>query len=244
MINASVYVICFNEGQHIARLLDNVSEFAEVILVDSGSTDNTINIASTYPNVTIYHQSWLGYARQKDYALKKCSKDWVVNLDADEVLSSQLKNEIVQIIMNNDCDALSVKFAESFLGKTTSKFSRHAHNIRIFKRGFAQYNLEHLVHEGLIVNGHTKMAKGVIYHYGLTSIESTLTALDKFGVGKTLFGFKLVTSFFWAFFRAYILNRLFLTGYSGFIHSMTIGFYAFLKEAKLYELKIKSKTKD
>ncbi len=253
MINASVYVICFNEEQHIARLLDNVSEFAEVILVDSGSTDNTINIASTYPNVTIYHQSWLGYARQKDYALKKCSKDWVVNLDADEILSLQLKNEIVQVVKNNDCDAFSVKFAESFLGKTTSKFSRHAHNIRIFKRGFAQYNLEHLVHEGLIVNGHTKMAKGVIYHYGLTSIESlvtknnnysTLKALDKFGVGKKFCGFKLVTSFFWAFFRAYILNRLFLTGYSGFIHSMTIGFYAFLKEAKLYELKIKSNTKD
>lgn len=249
-INASVYVICCNEGLHIQRLLDSVQDFAEVILVDSGSNDQTLDIATKYSNVKIYHQPWLGYAAQKDCALKKCTFDWVVNLDADEVMSDDLKRDIVKVINQNDCDALSCSLVEVFLGKSAHRFSKSADKIRVFKRKCGEYNLGVSVHESIAISGTVKSVKGVIYHYGLTSVEtmisknnlySSLAAMDKFSKGKSSSFAKLVLNFFWAFFRAYFLKRLFLNGRRGFIHSMSIGFYAFLKEAKLYELEINSK---
>ncbi len=249
IINASVYVICCNEALHIKRLLDSVQDFAEVILVDSSSTDQTLDIAKNYPNVKIHHQSWLGYAAQKDYALQKCTFDWVVNLDADEVLSDDLKEDIVTAINVDDCDALLCSLVEVFLGKSAHKFSKSADKIRIFKRKYGEYNLGVSVHESITVSGRIKSVKGVIYHYGLTSVEtmisknnvySSLAAMDKFSKGKSSSLARLILNFFWAFFRAYFLKRLFLNGRRGFIHSMSIGFYAFLKEAKLYELEINS----
>lgn len=249
-INASVYVICCNEAFHIQRLLDATQDFKEIILVDSGSSDQTLEIAKRYPNVKIFYQSWLGYAAQKNFALKKCTSDWVVNLDADEVLSDDLKQEIESVIKNDDCDALSCPLVEVFLGKAAHHFSKNADKIRIFKRDSGSYNLDISVHESIKITGKVKKTKGVIYHYGLTSIEkmvsknnvySSLAAMDKFSKGKSSNLIRLVFNFFWAFFRAYFLKRLFLNGRRGFIHSMSIGFYAFLKEAKLLELEINSK---
>ncbi len=250
-LNASIYVICCNEAQHIHRLLDNVKDFAEVILVDSGSTDQTCSIASSYPNVTIYHQTWLGYAGQKAYALKRCTHEWVLNLDADEILSDTLKNEIERTITLDDCDGISCALSEVFLGRPAHKLSQHADKVRFFKKKSGQYNLNVSVHESITITGKIKPVHGMIYHYGLTSIEvmikknndySTLAARDKFAKGKRASSAKLITSFCWAFFRAYVLKRLFLNGKGGFIHSMSIGFYAFSKEAKLYELELAKQT--
>ena len=246
-IKASVYIICFNEEQHIERVLENVKEFAEVVLVDSGSTDQTLEIAKRFSNVTIFHQSWLGYAKQKAYALEKCSNLWVLNLDADEVLSDALKQDIKTAITSNNCDALSCPLSEVFLKKAAHKFSKHADKIRFFKKSHGKYNLDVLVHESISITGKIKPVNGVIYHYGLTSIEtmikknneySTLAARTKFARNKRANILKMIFSFIFAFFKAYFLKRFFLNGTRGFIHSMSIGFYAFLKEAKLYELEV------
>ena len=249
-INASVYIICCNEERYIGRLLDNVKEFKEIILVDSGSTDQTLVIAEKFPNVTIYRQPWLGYAKQKAFALSKCTNNWVLNLDADEILSDELKNEIRSVIASNNCDALSCQLAEVFLGKTAHPFSKHADKIRFFKKTHGQYDLDILVHESISIKGKISSVKGVIYHHGLSSIEtmveknnqySSLAACTKFAQKKKSNILKMIFSFFWAFFRAYFLKRFFLNGVQGFIHSMSIGFYAFLKEAKLYELEVMEK---
>ena len=246
-IDASVYVICCNEEQHIERLLENVKEFKEVILVDSGSTDQTLGIAEKFSNVTIYHQLWLGYAKQKAFALSKCANNWVLNLDADEILSDELKKDIKKAITLSNCDAISCPLSEVFLGKTAHPFSKHADKIRFFKKTHGEYNLDVLVHESISIKGKINSVRGVIYHHGLSSIEtmvqknnqySTLAACTKFARKKKSNISKLVFSFFWAFFRAYFLKRFFLNGVQGFIHSMSIGFYAFLKEAKLYELEV------
>ncbi len=246
-IKASVYIICCNEEQHIERVLENVKEFDEVILVDSGSHDKTLEIAQRFANVVIHHQPWFGYAKQKAFALSQCKNLWVLNLDADELLSDELKNDIKNAIALDNCDALSCSLSEVFLGKSSHRFSKHADKIRFFKKALGRYNLDILVHESISVRGKIHHANGVIYHYGLTSIEtmikknneySTLAALTKFARHKRFNIFKLVCIFLWAFFRAYFLKRLFLNGARGFIHSMSIGFYAFLKEAKLYELEV------
>ena len=83
MIKASVYIICKNEEKHIKRVLESVKDFDEIVVVDSGSIDNTLNIAKEYTN-KIFHQDWLGFAKQKEYAKNLCQNEWVLNLDADE----------------------------------------------------------------------------------------------------------------------------------------------------------------
>ena len=251
-INASAYVICRNEEHNIRRLLENLKEFDEVILVDSGSTDQTLEIAKTFSNVKIFHQPWLGFAKQKAFALEKCKNTWVLNLDADEVLSDELKNAIKSSIINDDCDALRCPLSEVFLVKPAHKWSKHADKIRFFKKIYGQYKTDVSVHESIFIDGKVKQVNGVIYHHGLVSIEvmikknneySSLAAADKFAKKKRSTILKILFSFFWAFFRAYFLKRFFLNGVRGFIHSMSIGFYAFLKEAKLYELEMEHQKK-
>mgnify|MGYP000673900573 CR=1 FL=1 len=94
MIPCSVYIVTLNCGAWLQDTLESVRDFSEVIILDSGSTDDTYAIAQSFPNTRIAHQDWQGYARQKSLALAQCSNDWVLNLDGDEVLSPELKAEI------------------------------------------------------------------------------------------------------------------------------------------------------
>ena len=243
MINASVYIICKNEEKHIKRVLESVKEFAEIIIVDSGSIDNTLEIAKNYTD-NIYHQEWMGFAKQKEYARSLCSNEWVLNLDADEELTIELKNEIISTINENKVDGLNIKISSLYLGKFNSEKSKFNRRIRFFRKDLGYYP-EKLVHESIIVNGKIKKAKGFIYDYGTIDLKthldkinaySSLRAEEKFEKNKKSSLFKLLFVFPLAFFKSYIIKRSFLNGTRGFIASMNNSFYAYLKEAKLYEL--------
>ena len=88
-IPISVFIIAQDEEQHIARVLDSCQQFSEIILVDSGSSDNTKSIAES-KGAKVLHHDWAGYAKQKQYAMSLCKNDWVLNLDADEELTPDL----------------------------------------------------------------------------------------------------------------------------------------------------------
>ena len=133
MIKASVYIICKNEEKHIKRVLESVKDFEEIVIVDSGSSDNTLEIAKTYTN-KIFHQDWLGFAKQKEFAKNLCSKDWVLNLDADEQITEQLKKEIIEIIEENKIDGLNIKISSSYLGKFNSEKSKFNKRVRFFRK--------------------------------------------------------------------------------------------------------------
>ena len=243
MIKASVYIICKNEEKHIKRVLESVKEFAEIIIVDSGSIDNTLEIAKNYTD-NIYHQEWMGFAKQKEYARSLCSNEWVLNLDADEELTIELKNEIISTINENKIDGLNIKISSLYLGKFNSEKSKFNRRIRFFRKDLGYYP-DKLVHESIIVNGKIKKAKGFIYDYGTIDLKthldkinaySSLRAEEKFEKNKKSSLFKLLFVFPLAFFKSYIIKRSFLNGTRGFIASMNNSFYAYLKEAKLYEL--------
>ena len=89
-IAASVYMITLNEENNVAESLASVADFAEVIIVDSGSTDRTLAIAEGFPNVCVFHNDWPGFSEQKAYAMSLCSQPWVFNLDADELPTRRL----------------------------------------------------------------------------------------------------------------------------------------------------------
>lgn len=243
MIKASVYIICKNEEKHIKRVLESVKDFNEIIIVDSGSNDNTLEIAKNYTK-NIYHQDWMGFAKQKEYARSLCSNEWVLNLDADEELTNELKNEIIKTINENKIDGLNIKISSLYLGKFNNEKSKFNRRIRFFRKNLGYYP-EKLVHESIVVNGKIKKAKSFIYDYGTIDLKthldkinaySSLRAEEKFKKNKRNSLLKLLFVFPLSFFKSYIIKRGFLNGTRGFIAAVNNSFYAFLKEAKLYEL--------
>ncbi|MBE2984329.1 glycosyltransferase family 2 protein [Campylobacter sp. RM9344] len=247
MIKASVYIICKNEEKHIRRVLESVKDFDQVVIVDSGSTDDTLNIAKSYTD-KIYHRDFTDYADQKEYAKNLCKNEWVLNLDADEELSSGLKNEIEQTIVNNDADGIEVLISSMYLG-SFNKYGRFIKRIRFFKKDMGSYPKK-LVHESINFNGRVKKSKNFIYDYGSNEISthinkinsySGLRAVEKFEKNKKSSFLKLAFLLPIAFFKSYFIRRNFLNGKKGLIVSINLAFYAFLKEAKLYEFEILKK---
>lgn len=243
MIAASVYIITKNCEATLRGTLASVHDFAEIVLVDSGSTDQTLQIAAEF-GCRIQHQDWLGFARQKQLALELCQQDWVLNLDGDEELSDELRAEIIACIAEQRADGLDIPIFDYFLGHAPPRWGRPNRRIRFFRRALGGYDTGVQVHESVQVQGRVLAAQGGIRHYGENSIAvkvdknnhySELRARDKAAGGKRASVLKMVLAFPLAFLKSYLLRRAFLNGRRGFINSMVNGFYAFLKEAKLYE---------
>ena len=186
----------------------------------------------------------MGFAKQKEYARSLCSNEWVLNLDADEELTNELKNEIIKTINENKIDGLNIKISSLYLGKFNNEKSKFNRRIRFFRKNLGYYP-EKLVHESIVVNGKIKKAKSFIYDYGTIDLKthldkinaySSLRAEEKFKKNKRNSLLKLLFVFPLSFFKSYIIKRGFLNGTRGFIAAVNNSFYAFLKEAKLYEL--------
>ena len=178
--------------------------------------------------------------------------DWVLNLDGDEVLSSELKAEIEQTIQSNQLDALITPINDVFLGVPNSKHTKKHAKVRFFRKSKGRYDLENKVHENVIVDGQSVRAEGDIYHYGESSIfvkveknnqYSELKAQEKYQKGKVPSLLKLVLVMPLTFIKSYFIRRSCLNGWRGFVNSMVNAFYAFLKEAKLFEQHQKMKNK-
>ena len=243
-IPCSVYMVTLNCEAWLNATLQSVSDFAEVIILDSGSTDATYEIAQRFSNVMIKHQVWQGYAKQKALALDLCQQDWVLNLDGDEEVSSALRANIVAVIAKGQVDGLIIPIRDAFIGKLSNPHTKYHAKIRFFRRGKGSYELDVTVHEGITVIGHVQRAQGEIYHYGDQNITekvakdntySLLKAEEKNSKGKQAQPIKLLLVMPVIFIKSYVIRRNFLNGWRGFISSMTNAFYAFLKEAKLYE---------
>lgn len=245
-IPISAFIITFNEAEHIAKVVTALNYFDEIIVVDSGSTDNTVELASNN-GARVIHQDWLGYAKQKDFAMRQCKHNWVINIDGDEVLSQQNIDEIADIVNNDKADAIRLYFDDLLWGKSMSKKSRKRSIIRVFKRSCAKYPIERLVHENVMLAKGSRVVSipSLITHYGYNSTEivtqkfnrySSLKAQEKFNQAKSPSLLKLALVYPLNFIKSYLLRRMFLSGIRGLIMSHTEASYAFLKEAKLFEL--------
>lgn len=243
MIKASVYAIVMNEEKHIERMLKSVADFDEIIIVDSGSTDKTLEIAKKYTD-KIYFHKWQGEGFQKNYAFNLCKNDWVLNLDADEEIEPALKIEIGNFINQSEFNGLDIKFQEYNMGFIVSPFVKKNTHIRFFKKSSGKY--ENMgVHAQISINGKVKKSKYSIHHFSDKFIHelvvknnnySTLRAKSDFEKGKKPNFLKLIFIFPFMFFKSYFLKRSVFNGKRGFITSVINAFYAFLKEAKLYEI--------
>ena len=239
----SVFIITKNEEEHIEKTLKSVSLFDEVILVDSGSTDSTLDIAKRY-GAKIYTHSWQGYAKQKQYAMSLCSNEWVLNLDGDEQVNPSLINAFKEIIGQDKADSVRFWRNDIFIGKPLSTWSKKPNNHRLYKRSKSFFDDSRLAHESATVNGKEIFINETFDHFGYGSIEtlttknniySSLKANEKFAKGKRYSNVKLITVFPLVFIKEYFFQRKIFSGKRGFILAIMGAYYAFIKEAKLFE---------
>jgi len=215
-------------------------------VVDSGSTDRTMELAGRYTD-RLYTREWTGMAEQKEYAKSLCKYDWVLNLDADEELTEVLRQQVLEIAARDNVSGANIPIQEYFLGQAVHAKTKKNRHIRFFRQSKGAYGQERF-HESPVVEGTIIELDGAINHYGEVSVEvkvdkvnrySSGKALDKFDKGKKSSLVKLLLVMPVTFLKSYFIRRNFYNGRRGFVGSMINAFYAFLKEAKLYELELR-----
>ena len=240
----SVFLITLNEVAHIEQVLESVAWADEVIVLDSGSTDGTVEIFKRM-GVDSRHQDWLGYSAQKAAALQRCRNDWCLNVDGDEIVSAELAKELQDLTASREISAVEISINDSILGKFLSRFSRKRRIIRLFRQSQAAYPTNRTVHENLQVSGSVVRSKHCLHHLGYDDPTkyfakqikyAQLRAEDKFRAGKSGSLIKLWCVGPFTFFRTFLLSRLVLSGRAGLIVAAAEASYAFCKEAHLIKL--------
>lgn len=243
-IPCSVFVITKNEAANLPRLLDNVRDFAEVVIVDSGSTDATVAIAESYPNTRVSFNAWPGFGPQKAHALSLCRHDWVLNLDADETVSVELLAEIRTTVNDTTVDALRCRRQLLRWGQTPRNFDREDVLIRLFRRSHGHYD-DRQVHESIHVEGRIRDTRHRILHHENLNFDqrlqkslfyARLKATDKFRKGHRTHLLVLLLIGPWTLVRMLLFRGHILDGTDGLLTSANAAFYNFLKYALLWEM--------
>ncbi len=244
----SAVVITYNEERNIRRCLESVQDIAdEMVVVDSFSTDRTESICREMGAVFFKH-TFEGHIEQKNYALSKASYDFVLSLDADEVLSEQLQRSILSVMDRWECDGYSFNRLTNYCGQ----WIRHCGwypdvKIRLWDRRKGKWGGTN-PHDSVVMkdNSHVRQLQGDILHYSYHSIRqqvdqinsfSDLSAKAAYEKGKKVFFIKdIVLNPVCTFLKMYFLKKGFLDGYFGFVISINSSFSKFLKYIKLREL--------
>lgn len=248
----SVTIITLNEEKNIPDAIRSVQWADEIIVVDSGSTDKTQQIAREMGAKTFYNP-WPGYGKQKNFAQSQATHDWILNLDADERVTRELAEEIVgalETVGNGKTNAkgFAVPRKTFYLGRWIKHGGWYPNFlIRLADRRFARWS-EPSVHEKWMVDGEVAQLKNPLDHYAFSSIQdqiltnltfSRLGSQDLKRGGQRASLFRLITKPVGKFFETYFLKGGFLDGLAGFIiavnaaHSMFLK-YAYLAESKIY----------
>jgi glycosyltransferase involved in cell wall biosynthesis len=248
----SVSIIASNEEENLKRLLPNIAGFAEeIILVYNDCLDDTVGIAKSF-GALCFEQKWLGYKNQKNLAIQKCTKEWILCMDADEVLSDKLKQSISDFILDSSSDKFSgasFNRCSFFMGK----WIRHGdwypdRKNRLLRSSMGIWEGGQ-VHEKLAIEGKVCHLKGDLLHYSYVSIQefpqkmSTYAkqfARQRMKNGEKVSIFQIWVRPLWRFFRAYFLRLGFLDGLPGLIIASSSSYECMLKYVYHRELVISS----
>lgn len=241
--NCSVVVITFNEGDRIARCLDSVPGAGEIVVVDSFSLDRTVEIARAH-GARVYQREFTSAADQKNWAVAKAEKDWILVLDADEALSPELLREIEKALAAPRADGYWLRRRSEFLGTPIRFCGWHDDRIlRLFKRGKGSYP-EREVHERVSLDGASSRLGGFIGHRPYRDLADYIDRMKSYSARGALELRKRGSRWFPGivthpparFVRMYVLQLGFLDGVSGLILCVLASTGVFLKYAVLREL--------
>lgn len=271
-MNFSLFIIAKNENKAIAGCIKSAEKIAdEIIIVVNDKQDNTVSGISDYSpvqtnnnevlmlkkkeedgnvrTIKVFYHHFLGFTAQKEFALRKCSGKWALNLDADERLTEKLGDEIQQIIENDsEFSGYNIPFSNYFFGKRMEYggLDQEKH-IRLFRTDKAKY-VGGLVHEGIEVNGSIGLLQNKIKHYPYRSMSAYFKKFNRYtgmlasqmhAKGRRFNIFAVIVRVPFEFIKKYILRLGFLDGIHGFIWASFASFYVLVKFIKLWDLERK-----
>jgi glycosyltransferase involved in cell wall biosynthesis len=246
-VKISATVITFNEEKKIERCLKSLMGVAdEIVVVDSYSTDQTAAICARYPVVFIKN-TFHGYIAQKNYAVEQASNDYILSLDADEVLSDKLKTSILAVKSGwGNYDGYSFNRFNNYCGKWIHFCGWYPdRKIRLWDRRKAKWGGEDPHDKVLVSSERVKRLKGDLLHYAYFTVDEHLAQMHKFAEvaakakyrkgKKPVFVIHVVFNPMFKFFRKYLVQLGFLDGYYGFVFCATTSALNFYKYLRLYE---------
>jgi glycosyltransferase involved in cell wall biosynthesis len=248
MANLSVIIITKNEEANIRACIESVAWADEIIVVDSGSSDATVEICREL-GAQVYVHDWPGFGMQKNRALGYATKDWVFSIDADERVTSELRAEIQSALQGAQAVGYEIPRLSSFCGR----YMHHSgwypdYVLRLFRRSSGKF-LDDLVHERVIVNGPIAKLQQSLLHESFRDLEQLLAKINHYSTAsaqmlhrknRTASLKKAVGHALWAFFRSYFLRAGFLDGREGFMLAVSTAegtYYRYLKLMFLAEKK-------
>lgn len=239
----SVTVLAKNSQQYLQEVLLALSAFGEVLLYDTGSTDQTLTIASSFPNVRIIQAAFVGFGPTHNLASTAAKYDWILSIDSDEVVSAEMAQDIAKVTPDTH-SVYSFPRNNYFNGKWIKWCGWYPDKqIRLYNRTTTRFS-DAQVHEAIISKDMNVISlKGPMIHYSYASIADFLAKMQSY---STLFAqqnqgkkssslCKAILHGAFAFFKSYVLKRGFLGGYEGFVISAYNGHTAYYKYLKLYE---------
>ncbi|MDR2251616.1 MAG: glycosyltransferase family 2 protein [Endomicrobium sp.] len=250
MINISAYILTKNEEKHIRECIESLKWADEIVIVDDFSADSTVEISKSI-GCKVVQSKFEYFGKQRNFALTQCSNNWVICLDADERITTELKEEIEQELKNTPR-------ADVFIAPRKSKFINrwilhsgwypdYRHPV-LFNKNKMKYK-DQLVHEDIEYNGEKVYFKGDILHYPYDSIKqfvkksdfyTDLRSKEMFEGGKKFKILNLFVNPSVMFFKMYIIKKGFLDGLTGLIVALLYSsFYTLMKYIKLWELENK-----
>jgi len=251
----SVAIVTLNEEENLPRTLASVAWAEQIIVVDSGSTDRTVEIARNF-GATVIEREWPGFAAQKNFAIAQCTSEWILSLDADEELSAELQEEIRSAVASDPIvDAYYLKRRNLFLGR----WMRHSGfypdaKLRLFRRNAA--NPEHTprftdraVHEVIVFDGATATLAGDLIHHAYPTLSDYIHHMDRYSTlgaqlllerGRNNKALPVFIARVWlvpwlGFVGNYIFRLGFLDGREGLLLHLYHATYASWKQAKAWE---------
>lgn len=245
----SAAIITLNEEDNIARAVSSVSWADETIVVDSGSTDRTVEISESL-GAKVVTQEWLGFGPQKQFAVEQCTNDWILSIDADEFVSDELREEIEGLKgspSSNLANGYQIPRLTEYLGREI----RHSgwfpdHQLRFFDKSFGRWK-DMVVHESVeMIEGATvyklqnpighRSVKSLIEHHQMIGNRYAPLSAEQMRIdGRTTSIAAIAVSFPLTFIRTYILRLGFLDGFAGFCIAVFAGYNSFLKHLLRWE---------
>lgn len=251
-IPISVFIIAKNEADRIGKVINAAKPIAdEIIVIDSGSTDDTCKISEELGAKVIFNE-WNGYGAQKIFGEKQCRNKWILNIDADEEIMPELADEIQQLFatnLPNNFHGYHVRIVNKFPGETKPKKLAYYYNqLRLYNIDFAGFR-DSTVHDSVILkeNGAQNkigQLKNIIWHESFRSYShwiekmnsySTMQANDAIKKGKKVSNLKVFATMPFAFFKAYFVRRYFIYGFNGVIYSLMFSLSRLVKLVKIKE---------
>jgi len=242
----SVVIITGNEENNIKDCLESVKWADEIIVIDSESTDNTVNIARKFTN-NIYIHKWQGYSAQKTLALGYSTNDWILSLDADERVTKSLADEIENYdLQNSKYDAFKMRRENYFIGKKIDYCGwGNDFQLRLFRKSKTKLNNK-LVHEGFIVDGQIGILKNVILHYSYKNFSDGFLKINEYSSleaqekrERKASSLRTIIIPLVGFFQHYIARKGFKDGKHGLMISLMHAMTKLQVQMKIWEIQQK-----